>query len=138
MGAPRPYRVCKKRSKIMHLRRRRISSPIYTAARHYHHRLTCKDVPERCLAGFVAVGPQLDAYEGRRCHRLTGRLTAALVSCVLCCLCAQSTSCVSYVICQKHMSRFSMMIIHCVSNIFFDKCCTTCIVAAPLSKYGTC
>ena len=84
MGAPRPYRVCKKRSKIMHLRRRRISSPIYTAARHYHHRLTCKDVPERCLAGFVAVGPQLEAYEGRRWPSFSHRGGGSLSSCVVC------------------------------------------------------
>ena len=60
----------------MHLHRRRISSPIYTAARHYRHRLTCKDVPERCLAGIVAVGPRLEAYEGRRWPSFSRRAAA--------------------------------------------------------------
>ena len=65
-AAPQQYRWCTNGQKLMHLRRRRISSPIYAAARHYRHRLTCKDLPERCLAGIVAIGPQLEAYEGRR------------------------------------------------------------------------
>ena len=66
MSAPQQYRWCTNGQKSMPLRRRRISSPIYPAARHYRHRLTCKDLPERCLAGYDAIGPQLEAYEGRR------------------------------------------------------------------------
>ena len=66
MTAPQQTRGCANGQKSMPLRRRRISSPIYAAARHYRHQLTCKDLPERCLAGYDAIGPQLEAYEGRR------------------------------------------------------------------------
>jgi len=138
MGAPRPYRVCKKRSKIMHLRRRRISSLIYTAARHYHHGLTFKDVPERCLAGFVAVGPQLDAYEGRRwpsfSRRDGGSLSLVLAGGERSALASVGSSKYQLcVICQKN--RISVMI-NTLCNIFF--CCTTYVaqlveVAALLS-----
>ena len=84
MTAPQQYRWCANGQKSMPLRRRRISSPIYAAARHYHHQLTCEDLPERCLAGYDAIGPQLEAYEGRRWPSFSRRRGGLPSFCVLC------------------------------------------------------
>ena len=84
MTAPQQTRGCANGQKSMPLRRRRISSPIYAAARHYRHRLTCKDLPERCLAGYDAIGPQLEAYEGHRWPSFRRRRGGLPSSCVLC------------------------------------------------------
>ena len=83
-AAPQQHRWCTNGQKTMPLRRRRISSPIYAAARHYRHRLTCKDLPERCLAGYDAIGPQLEAYEGHRWPSFSRRRGGLPSSCVLC------------------------------------------------------
>ena len=65
-AAPQQYRWCINHQKSNNFSRRRISSPIYAAAQHYHHRLTCKDLPKRCLMGYDATRRQIEAYGGRR------------------------------------------------------------------------
>ena len=52
--------------------RRRYTPPPDT----YHYRLTVKDLPERCLAGVVAIGRQIKAYEGPRWPSLASEATA--------------------------------------------------------------
>ena len=65
-AAPRWYRWCTNRLKSNNFSRRRISSPIYAAAQHYHHQLTFKGVGYRCLVGYYATRRQIEAYGGRR------------------------------------------------------------------------
>ena len=64
--APQQSRGCTNHRKTNNFSRRRISSPIYDAARHYHHQLTFKGVGYRCLVGYYATRRQIEAYGGRR------------------------------------------------------------------------
>ena len=63
--------------------RRRISSPIYAAARHYHHQLTAKGVRYRCLVGYYATRRQIGAYGGRRWPLFIAEVEAAARLCLL-------------------------------------------------------
>ena len=81
------------RQKSNNFSRRRISSPIYTAARHYRHRLTCKDLPERCIVGYDTTRPQIEAYEGRRWPSFSG---SRLRLVVFLCFCGWLSACVPY------------------------------------------
>ena len=90
---PQQYRWCTNGQKSMPLRRRRISSPIYPAARHYRHRLTCKDLPERCIVGYDTTRPQIEAYEGRLWPSFSG---SRLRLVVFLCFCGWLSACVPY------------------------------------------
>ena len=81
------------RQKSNNFSRRRISSPIYTAARHYRHRLTCKDLPERCIVGYDTTRPQIEAYEGRLWPSFSG---SRLRLVVFLCFCGWLSACVPY------------------------------------------
>ena len=91
--APQQYRWCTNRQKSNNFSRRRISSPIYTAARHYRHRLTCKDLPERCIVGYDTTRPQIEAYEGRLWPSFSG---SRLRLVVFLCFCGWLSACVPY------------------------------------------
>ena len=82
--APRQYRVCTNDQKTNNFSRRRLSSAISAAARHYYHRLTSEGVGYRCLVGYDATGRQIDAYEGRRWPSFSPRAGGSLSSCVVC------------------------------------------------------
>ena len=92
-AAPQQYRWCTNHQKSNNFSRRRISSPIYTAARHYRHRLTCKDLPERCIVGYDTTRPQIEAYEGRLWPSFSG---SRLRLVVFLCFCGWLSACVPY------------------------------------------
>ena len=71
-GSPTIQMVHKSSKKSNNFSRRRISSPIYASARHYCHQLTCKNLPERCLAGYDAQDLNQRHTKAIDGHRLTG------------------------------------------------------------------